>query len=151
MLFDPTHEVDLSRFELAFRAAKTETKTPPASAVPDGVYRVMVEDLSLGTTASTGNPNLKWVFRIQGPSHKGRTLYKWSGISERSIPYVVAELERCGVLLPRFADLEEHLPSMLGLELEVAKKTKGDRANVYINKLLSAPPRYVVDDDELPF
>jgi hypothetical protein len=150
MLFDPNQEVDLSRFEPAFRAAKAETKTP-LSSVPDGIYHVALEDLALGASQTSGNPSLKWVLRIQGPTQKGRLLYKWNGISERSIPYLVDELERCGVMLARISELEQHLPNMIGLELEVAKKTKGERSNVYINKLLSAPPRYVVADDGLPF
>jgi hypothetical protein len=40
---------------------------------------------------------------------------------------------------------------MIGLELEVAKKTRGDLSNVYINKLLSAPPQPELDDEDLPF
>lgn len=149
MNFDANAEVDLSRFETLFQATKTVSKI--AAPVPDGVYRATIEDMNLGVSHASGNPQVKWTLRILGPSQQRRLLYKRNGISEKSLPYLVEELERCGVNLAKFSELEKHLPGMIGLEIEVAKKTKGEMANIYINKLLSAPPVFDTVDDDLPF
>lgn len=57
MSFDATTEIDLSRYEPAYQAARAESNKPanpvnPAYAVPDGTYRVNVEDVSLGISPS---------------------------------------------------------------------------------------------------
>ncbi len=159
MNFDTTTEIDLSPYEPMYQAARTETLKQDkqtnnnynANAVPDGVYRVKVEDVSLGVSPSSGNPTVKWMLRILGPSQQRRVLYKWNGISERSLQYLVEDLQCCGVSMKRFADLEKHLPGLVGLELEIARKTKDGRTNIYFNKLLSAKAMADAVDDELPF
>lgn len=156
MSFDATTEIDLSRYEPAYQAARAESNKPanpvnPAYAVPDGTYRVNVEDVSLGISPSSGNPTLKWMLRILGPTQQRRVIYKWNGISERSLPYLIEELQCCGVTLNRIADLEKHLPGLIGMELEIARKTKDGRTNIYFNKRLSAKPVEEPLDDELPF
>ncbi len=159
MSFDATTEIDLSPYEPAYQAARAETlkqqglqdNTNLANAVPDGVYHVNVEDVSLGQSPSSGNPTVKWMLRILGPTQKRRVLYKWNGISERSLPFLIKELGCCGVNLTRISDLEKHLPGLIGLELEIARKTKDGRANIYFNKLLSGKAQPEIADDDLPF
>jgi hypothetical protein len=150
-----TSAIDLSRYDSAYQAARAETPSGNANqntnTVPDGTYRVSVEDLTLGISPSSGNPILKWMFRILGPTQNRRVLYKVNGISERSMKILRQELETCGVTLERFGDLEKKLPAIIGLELEVAKKTRDDRSNIYINKLLSRKGALEPADDDLPF
>jgi hypothetical protein len=156
MNFDTTTEIDLSPYEPMYQAARAVKQDPQnqpnnAYAVPDGVYRVNVEDVSLGISPASGNPTVKWMLRILGPTQQRRVLYKWNGISERSMQFLIEELRCCGVELKRLTDLEKHLPGLVGLELEIARKTKDGRANIYFNKLLSAKTQADVVDDELPF
>ncbi len=154
MNFDANSEVDLSRFETLFQATKSVAKTEikrESAPVPDGIYRVAIEDMNLGVSTTSGNPQVKWSLRILGPGQQRRMLYKRNTISERSLSYLVEELERCGVVLGRFSDLEKYLPGMIGLEIEIAKKTKGDMTNIYINKLLGPPPVFDTVDADLPF
>lgn len=156
MNFDATTEIDLSPYEPAYQAARAGSKTQQTqpintNAVPDGVYRVNVEDVSLGLSPASGNPTVKWMLRILGPTQQRRVIYKWNGISERSLPFLVEELRCCGVNLDRFADLEKHLPGLIGLELEIARKTKDGRTNIYFNKLLSGQAELEVADEDLPF
>lgn len=159
MTFDATTEIDLSPYEPAYQAARAETlkqqrpqnNTSNAYAVPDGVYRVNVEDVSLGLSPASGNPTVKWMLRILGPTQQRRVLYKWNGISERSLSYLIEELRCCGVNLERISDLEKHLPGLIGLELEIARKTKEGRTNIYFNKLLSGKAQAEIQDDDLPF
>jgi hypothetical protein len=160
MTFDATTEIDLSPYEPAYQAARAQKQqeqtknTSPANnayAVPDGVYRVNVEDVSLGLSPASGNPTVKWMLRVLGPTQQRRVIYKWNGISERSLPFLIEELRCCGVSLNRFSDLEKHLPGLIGLELEIARKTKDGRTNIYFNKLLSGKAEAEVTDDDLPF
>lgn len=159
MTFDATTEIDLSPYEPAYQAARAaradsnrqQNQQPNANAVPDGVYRVNVEDVSLGISPSSGNPTVKWMLRILGPTQQRRVIYKWNAISERSLTFLIEELRCCGVSLNRIADLEQHLPGLIGLELEIARKTKDGRTNIYFNKLLSGKPEVEATDDDLPF
>jgi hypothetical protein len=159
MNFDTTTEIDLSPYEPVYQAARALKQDPQnqqnnfnsAYAVPDGVYRVNVEDVSLGISPSSGNPTVKWMLRVLGPTQQRRVIYKWNGISERSMQFLIEELRCCGVELKRITDLEKHLPGLIGLELEIARKTKEGRTNIYFNKLLSGKAQTETVDDELPF
>ncbi|MDX2268454.1 MAG: hypothetical protein NW208_10135 [Bryobacter sp.] len=151
MNFNPNSEVDLRPLETAFRAARSTVRSRTYDVVPDGTYQVSIEDVTLGYAPVSGSPSLKWMLRILGPTEQRRVLFKWNAITERSLPYLLDELDLCGIELDKIADLEGHLPSLVGMQLEVVKRTKGERANVYINKALTKPVHYEVIDESLPF
>ena len=62
---ESTAVVDLSRFDEDYRRAQVEQNAPPAFvAVPDGRYKVMIENVELTTAKASGNPLLKWRLRM---------------------------------------------------------------------------------------
>jgi hypothetical protein len=151
MTFNTNSDIDLRPLELHYQAARHATKAKSYDAVPDGTYQVSVEDVNLCYGPVSGSPSLKWMLRILGPAEQRRVLFKWNAITEKSMPYFVEELDRCGLALDKISDLEGHLPSLLGMQLEVVKKTKGERSNIYINKALTRIAKYEALDDDLPF
>jgi hypothetical protein len=90
---------------------------------------------------------LKWMLRIQGPAHQGRVLWKNRVISQGSLKWVNAELSICGLEAEPFSDLPKLLPALLGIELQVVKRTNNGFEDIYFNRRVKDQ----VDDDGLPF
>jgi len=114
------------------------TATPPAnSEVPDGKYVVAVEQAQLATAKTSGNRMLKWHLRIVEGEHTGRMLFRNNVLATReNMAWLKKDLETCQLKLEKLSELEPNLEKLLDLKLEVVKKSKGENANVYLNKYL---------------
>jgi hypothetical protein len=144
-------DIDLSRFD---NAVQTETKPRPQFAeIPDGRYDVRIEDVELYKSPSSGNPVLKYTMRVLGPTHADRMMWKRRGITEKTRDYVLDELKVCGLLLDKFSDLKLHLHDLIGVELEVTRKTRGEDVTIFFNDQLesSRAAKREEEDDDLPF
>ena len=131
--------VDLSRFDNDYRKAKEADTPAPYRPVPDGQYQVIVENVELTTTRTTGNPMLKWRLRIAGPAMADRILWKNRVITEKTIPYINEELNICGLTMQSLNELPTRLPDLVNLHLEVTKRSGADgHDNVYFVKNLTA-------------
>ena len=149
-LTSPVVEIDLSRFDTLVQNETTER--PKSDTIPDGRYEVRIEDAELTKSVRTGNPMLKYTLRVLGPTHANRVLWKRSGITENSVQYVMEDLKLCGLHLQKFSDLNRNIHELIGVELEVTKRTKGEFADIYFNKAAGAADKRAVDeDDDLPF
>ena len=148
-----TADIDLSRFNDDYRRAQTEEAANAYSPVPDGRYRVIVENVELGTAKSTGNPLLKWRLRITSSPCQNRVLFKNSSITSNSIEWVKKELKVCGLDLEPFSDLPRKLGTLVGVELEISKATKGEYDNIYFNRRVTAQAAAELAElsDDLPF
>lgn len=129
--FDPAmlEEVDLASLDEEFEA----TKPALPDAVPDGKYRVRVGRVVLGQSKS-GTPMFRWDLVIVAGEHARRHLFKNSAITTESMPYVKRELEIVGLEKFRLSDVHAHLDEIVGIVLEVAKRTKDEDTNIYFNK-----------------
>ena len=125
-------EVDLSALDQDFRAA------PKAStAIPDGHYPVRIEHVELSTTRSSRRPVLKWTLRPLVPEYRNRLLWKKSVLrSPDGMKWLKHDLSLCGIELDKLSDLPTHLDSLVGIELHVTKRTRGDWENVHFNRRL---------------
>jgi hypothetical protein len=151
---DSTAVVDLSRFDDDYRRAQVEQEAPPAFvAVPDGRYKVMVENVELTTAKTSGNPLLKWRLRITGEDQKHRVLFKNRAITSTTIEFVKKEMKVLGVDLEPFSSLPQKLGDLLSVELMISKVTKGEYENIYFNKRLSphSADHLAELSDDLPF
>src|SRR5450432_1485227 len=101
--------VDLSKYDDDYRKAKQADTPPPFRAVPDGRYQVIVENVELTKTRTTGNPMLKWRLRIAGPAMADRILWKNGVITERTIPYITKDLTICGLTMQSLNELPARL------------------------------------------
>lgn len=125
-------EVDLSALDQEFR------ETPKATAsIPDGHYPVRVEHVELATTRSSRRPVLKWTLRPLLTEYSNRLLWKKSVLaSTDGLKWLKHDLSLCGIDLDKLSDLPAHLPRLVGVELHVTKRTRGDWENVHFNRRL---------------
>ena len=140
--------IDLTQFDSEYRRQNSSLEGKP-QGVPDGKYHVIVENIELIDSKSSGQPMLKWTLRILGPSHQNRLMWKNTVISQKSMRIVADDLKTCGMVVEPFSHLPKRLGELLDIQLEVTKKTKDTWENIYLNKRLDLPAD--VADDDLPF
>lgn len=143
-----TSTVDLAQFDRLFESAETAARPSFEDSVPDGEYRVAVEQAELTVARSSGNPMLAWRLRILDGAQAGRLVFKNRAITERTIPWVKEELVKCGLKLERLSELSGHIHTLPGKELRIAKRSRDGNTNVYFQW---SGPRAVESDDDLPF
>lgn len=146
-------DVDLSRFDDDYRSVQVERPQPAQTqmrfGIPDGRYKVRVENVELTVAKSSGNPMLRYRMRIMVGPFESRLIVKNRAITSATIEYVKKELDTCGLELEPFSNLPMRLGDLTNMELEIAKVTKGDYENIYFNKRLSALPGYTNDPGPL--
>lgn len=154
---------DLSKWQDDYDSAPTE-RDSKGGDTPDGKYQVRLDRLEL-TTSKKGDPMLEWEFTILGPKCAGRKLWRRNVlVSADNARWLKGDLYTCGLTLKRLNDLNDEgvLCTLIGVTLEVTKKTKGEYENVYLDKRITlsagqptASPRRaaktVVDLDDIPF
>jgi|SRR5579862_170450 len=141
--------IDLSRFDSDFQREKIDESSTP-QAVPDGKYRVIVQEVLLKETQASGNPMVQWTLRIVGSPMDDRLLWKNRVITNNTLKYLKMELHVCGLDLQSLSELPQHLDQMRNIQLEVTKRTKGPNDNIYFNRRIpegDAGP----SGDDLPF
>ena len=135
---------DLSAFDEDYDQAEA----PNFDDVPDGKYQVRVMKAQL-TESRKGDPMLKWDLVVLSGPHAGRHIFKNAVVTRDSIPFVKGDLKTLGLELPRFSDLPAHLDKLLDKTIEITKRTKGEFANVYFNRLIELPAGLA--DEPAPF
>lgn len=148
-LFDGSADItaeDLRRFDAVYRESKS------AIEVPDGRYGVRVEDVGF-SRSSNGNPMIVWRLRITGPQHTDRLLWKRRAITENTMAFVKEELELCGLELRRFSDLPNETSRLVGVQVDVVKRTKDNRYDIFFARPRAMTAAAGVDSggDDLPF
>lgn len=141
--------VDLAAFDDDF----AQTEAADFEDVPDGKYQVRIQSVRLGESQK-GDPMLKWDLVVISGTHAGRHIFKNAVITNASLPFIKGDLETLGLRLARFSDLPNHLDSLLDLTLEVTRRTKGEYANVYFNRLIQVPAGdapFEPSRDSIPF
>lgn len=126
-------DIDLSQYNDDYDRAEVQDKE--FETVPDGKYQVAVDRVELTRARSSGNPMLKWTLRILGPSHAGRLLWRNNVIgSPENLKWLKTDLHLCGLELQNLSDLPSSLERLLGVTLEVTKRTRGEHESVYLNR-----------------
>ena len=141
--------IDLTRFDSLVQNETADR--PKVDTMPDGRYDVRIEDAELAVSPRSGNPVLKYTLRVIGPKYANRLIWKRRGITENTVQYVMDELKVCGLQLERFSDLSQFLHEVIGSEIEITRKTRGEDVNIYFNKALDGSPTSESEDDDLPF
>jgi hypothetical protein len=155
--------VDLSKYQSAWQDAPAERNSGGShDEVRDGTYQVKVYRVEL-KESKQGNPMLEWELDIMAPKSIGRKLWRRNMLgSADNIHFLKADLGTCGLTLSNIDDLnsESTLRKLIGVTLEIVKKTKGEYSNVYFNKKITlgagtgvAPPpaNTGYDESDIPF
>ena len=118
----PVTDTDLAGFDEEYEGYEaTENEFEP---VPDGKYQVKVETVEL-TRTQKGDPMLKWMLRIVGPTHQNRILWRNNVMATPdNIRWLKKDLYACEVKLARISELPANLGQLLDIHLEVTKKTR---------------------------
>jgi len=144
-------DIDLSRFDQPIPTENTPKQNRTQySELPDGKYEVPIEDAELYKSPNSGNPVLKYTMRVLGPNYVHQLMWKRRGITEKTRDWVLDELRLCGLELEKFSDLKYHLHDLIGVELEVTRKTKGEDTTIFFNGPVGNANQQEEDDD-LPF
>ena len=126
-------DLDLAQFDDDFAEAPVEERE--FEDIPDGKYQVNVEKVELTRAQSSGNPMLKWTLKILGPRLAGRLLWRNSVMaSKENLKWLKTDLHTCGLDLEKLSDLPANLEKLIGVKLEVTKRTRGENENVYFNR-----------------
>ncbi len=126
-------DIDLTQFDEDFAEAEVEERD--FEPIPDGKYQVNVERVELTRTQTSGNPMLKWTLRIIAPRFRGRLLWRNNVMATReNIKWLKTDLHTCGLDLEKLSDLPANLEKLIGVKLEVTKRTRGENENVYFNR-----------------
>jgi len=146
----------LSQFDNEYQ----EAPDTASLEVPDGTYSCNVDKVEIAKS-SKDNPMVKWTLRVTDGDYSGRIIWKYSMIAtKQNVHFLKVELVICGIDLPVFSDLEDHLADILDVELEVKTKKKDDFLNVYFVKRLDTKHWSPEDDnnktekknnDDVPF
>ena len=124
--------------------------------LPEGKYQVLVERVELARSRN-GHHMLKWSFKILGPTHQGRLLWKNSMIMEGpSLGFLKRDLYRSGLELKKISDLPNRLDDLLDVVLQVSVKDREDGEgkfqNVFIDKRIETGGDEADDENSLaPF
>jgi hypothetical protein len=120
---------------------------------------VVVQKVELARARSSGNPMLRWQLRITSGAHDGRILFRNNVMaSKENLAWLKKDLHTCGLDLEKLSDLNDRMSELLDVALDVTKRTRGDRTNVFLNKRLERTVVPVEDEvlagdtiDDIPF
>ncbi len=143
-LTNKNDDFGLAEFDDDFSSAQIGEKE--FEEPPDGAYQAIVDSVEMARSKERNLPMLRWKLKILGPRCAGRYLFRTNMIaSAENLKWLKADLAICGMDVGnlRLSDLPRRLDELLDIKLEVQKKTRGEYANVYLNRRIhiDAQPR----------
>ena len=134
--------IDLSQFDDDYRRHTSTGVGPKPQSLPDGKYMVLVENLEVTESKTSGNPMVKWTFRVTSPAHlANRYLWKNTVINQKTLGIIKDDLKTAGLDLEGLSELPRRAAELLDVPLEITKRTDGQWDNIYLNRRV---------DQELP-
>jgi len=133
---DPFKSLDA--LEEIFASADAGGGNNAFGEVPDGTYQVRVDKAEFSISKS-GNPMVSWQLRILNGKYANACIFKRNMlITPDNVVWFKKDLVATGMDVRgmKLRDMNERLPNLIGVCLEVNQKTKGDFSNVYIQKVI---------------
>jgi len=128
---------------------KEELGNKKAEKIPDGEYQCEVEEVAMQRSKSSGKLMLKWQMGILLGEHAGRKIWKYSMLpqageladtNQKRVENLTVEFARCGVVLPRIADIEDKIDDLLKRKVAVRVKSgSGDMPYINIMRGVEEP------------
>jgi hypothetical protein len=126
---------DLTPFDDLYRAARV-SRPADNTTVPDGKYAAVIRSATLRHSHS-GDPMLTLRFSVSDPLYADCELSRNTVFTPNTLAFVKADLEMCGLKLEALSDLPAQLQKLVGVTVELTKRTKGDHHNIYLNRRLN--------------
>lgn len=124
---------DLSQYDDQYSEAEVQNRE--FEEINDGKFQTKVDRVEITRAKTTGNPMLMWVLMILGPQYKGRRLWRYNHFeTPLNMSWLKTDLAICGIELEKLSDLEDRLSELIGVTLEVTKKTSGKNVAIYFNR-----------------
>lgn len=143
----------LKQYDSQWREA--EVKENEFAPLPDGKYQVTVDVARIEENEEYGSLWLMWEFTAVEGQYEGRKIFKRARLDEPDrLGWVKTDFHRMGIALDNLSEIEEVLPHMLDIILEVQIKTTKPNAegktyqNCYINRRLDSQD---ISDSDIPF
>jgi hypothetical protein len=145
---DTDRAIDLSRFDNDFQREKID-ESNTVEAIPDGKYRVIVQEVLLKETQASRNPMVRWTLarRWFADGRPAAVEEPWDHEQYTEVPQDGAARVRPGPAIAFGA--AQRLDQMRNIQLEVTKRTKGPNDNIYFNRRI--PDGDAGLSDDLPF
>ena len=131
--------------------AYKEATTEGFGDLPDGSYRVIVDEVELKKTKKTNADMLTWKLKVAGDegAYAGRIIFHNRVIaSAENAGFLKKELVCCGMVIDDLDTLQSRLGELLDLVLDIQIKTRSkdgqSYTNIFFNKLVESA-------DGLPF
>lgn len=143
---------ELAQYDDAFESTLVEERDDYAP-IPDGKFQVNIEKAEMARTKGGNQPMLKLTLKVLTPQYKNRLLWKHYVIKQDNLKWLKQDLATCGLTLDRLSVLPHNLERLIGIKLDVQKKTSGEFENIYLNRKLELTTEgggYVGSDD-IPF
>lgn len=132
------YESYLKQFDEEYAAAEVVDY----AELPDGKYQARIERAAMEPFGQNGDVMLVWEFEIVTGEQMGKTVRKLSTVKPGYLQYIKRDFLRLNIQLEPFSKLEECLPDVLDLvvniELKHGKPNSEGKSyqNIYINKVV---------------
>lgn len=134
---------------------KAEVKENDFTPLPDGKYQVTVESARIEENEEYGSLWLAWELSVVEGQYKSRKIFKRARLDDPDrLGWVKTDFHRMGIILDSLSEIEDVLPNVLDVILEVQLKTTKPNTegktyqNCYINGRLDSQQ---VDEEDVPF
>ena len=132
-----------------------EVKENDFTPLPDGKYQVTVESARIEENKEYGSLWLVWELSVVEGQYEGHKIFKRARLDEpERFSWVKTDFHRMGITLWNLSEIEDVLPHVLDIILEVQLKTTKPNAegktyqNCYINRRVDNQD---IDDSDMPF
>ena len=132
-----------------------EVKKSEFTPLLDGKYQVTVESARIEENKEYGSLWLVWELSVVEGQYEGHKIFKRARLDEpERFSWVKTDFHRMGITLWNLSEIEDVLPHVLDIILEVQLKTTKPNAegktyqNCYINRRVDNQD---IDDSDMPF
>lgn len=138
----------------------TEAAENTGSSLPDGKYQAAIEKAQLLTTKTDDRPYLGLYLTVLDGLQKGGHAFVNHFLEKDRLPYLKKDLQTLGFELGALSELENELPHMLGLVVDITVKTSESKkdgksyTNTYINRLAGSTTQNMAagaENSRVPF
>ncbi len=122
----------LEQFDKQFEAA--ESTTSGQTDLPEGKYRMTVSDVEIFTAKEKQTNWFKIILTVSDGDHKGTEISKLHSLDNpERFKFLKGDLATLGLHITKLSALPTEMKKVLGVQVNVQAKKKGEYTNYFIN------------------